>query len=428
LLSAKQNCKNNYQELIMLSLLLPSLLGCIEKPPVDPNFPEDCEEIEREAIQDETVLEVVDGNHDFAIELYDLLRTENENVFVSPYSVSTALGMLHLGAQGNTETEMSTLLGVFADDEKQWHQGQGTLVQEFDLGNNCNYQLSVANKAYLQTGYSYQQSFIDDLSNYYDSAIGELDFSADPEAARIHINDWVSENTNEKIPELFPANSIQSNTKLVLTNAIYMNAPWKDSFDPQNTYSGNFTLVDGSSTDVEMMYRADMPYSIGYQDGFRVVEIPYSGEELVFTAIIPDAFDGLDAIEEQLTVERLSEWKSNMYLSEGEVTIPKFEMRYKETLNPILKQLGMLDAFDPSLSDFSGISEETQLTVSLVIHEAWLKVSESGTEAAAATGVTAFDTSAGEYVSLNRPFLFLIEDKLSGSVLFMGKLSDPDQL
>ena len=133
----------------MLSLLLPSLLGCIEKPPVDPNFPEDCEEIEREAIQDETVLEVVDGNHDFAIELYDLLRTENENVFVSPYSVSTALGMLHLGAQGNTETEMSTLLGVFADDEKQWHQGQGTLVQEFDLGNNCNYQLSVANKSLL---------------------------------------------------------------------------------------------------------------------------------------------------------------------------------------------------------------------------------------------------------------------------------------
>ncbi len=416
----------------MLSILFPLFIGCSERPPSenpDPQEvePEECEEIERLTIEDQNILDVVESNHEFAFNIYEELRVDLDNVFLSPISISTALGMLHLGAEENTEVEISDMLGVFQDDSNDWHTGQGSLVQEFDLGNNCDYKLSVANKAFFQVGYEYNPDFINDLSLYYDSELSELDFSADHEAARQEINGWVSNKTNEHIPELFLPGQIVSSTKLVLTNAIYMDAPWKDSFDPNNTYTAQFNKADGSTTDVEMMSSFEMGYRVGYQDDFQIVEIPYQGDDLAFTAIVPNAVDGLEAIEENLSVDSLAEWKSTMYATEGELQMPKFEMRYKELLNDTLKKLGMVDAFGDS-ADFSGISTQSQLQVNVVVHEAWLQVSEEGTEAAAATGVGTLDTSVGEFVSLNRPFLFLIEDKRSGTILFIGKISDPSSL
>ena len=416
----------------MLSILLPTFLACFEKPidldpGVDPSILEECEDIERLNIADENILDVVDSNHEFAFDIYEELRSTNDNVFLSPYSISTALGMLHLGAAENTEEQMSDMLGVFPEDSDSWHGGQGSLVQEFDLGNNCNYKLAVANRAYLQTGYSFQPTFLDDLRLHYNSELGELDFADNPEAARSNINDWVAEKTNEHIPELFPSGTITNSTKLVLTNAIYMDAPWQDSFDPANTHQGNFNLADGSTTTVDMMYRSEVRFSIGYQDDFQIVEIPYDGNDLVFTAIIPHDSDGLMAIEDRIDLDNWNDWKSSMYMTEGEVSMPKFEMRYKEILNDTLKKLGMTDAFSDA-ANFSGISEEGAPKVNVVVHEAWLKVSEEGTEAAAATGVGVTDTSIGDAIYMNRPFLFFIEDKLSGSILFMGKLADPSQL
>jgi serpin B len=420
----------------MLSILFPILIACSERPPSEKpqqnpsqDIPEtgECEEIERLTIEDQNILDVVESNHEFAFNIYEELRVDLDNVFLSPISISTALGMLHLGAEGNTESEMSDMLGVFQDDANDWHSGQGALVQEFDLGHNCDYKLSVANKAFFQVGYEYNPNFIDDLSLYYDSELSELNFSADPEAARQEINGWVSDKTNERIPELFSEGQIMSSTKLVLTNAIYMDAPWKDSFDPNNTYTTQFNKADGSTSDVEMMSGFEMSYRVGIHEDFQIVEIPYQGDDLAFTAIVPNAVDGLEEIEENLSVDSLAEWKSTMYATEGGLEMPKFEMRSKEILNDTLQKLGMVDAFGGS-ADFSGISEESQPRVNIVIHEAWLQISEEGTEAAAATGVGTFDTSAPESVILNRPFLFMIEDKRSGSILFIGKISDPSSL
>ena len=188
----------------MFSVLFPALIACNDKPdepPVINPIEEECEDIERLQIEDETILSVVDSNDAFALDIYEQLRSDKVNVFLSPYSISTALGMLHLGAEGNTEVEMSNMLGVFAD-EADWHQGQGALVQEFDLGDNCDYKLAVANKAYAQIGYNFQPDFIDGLGSYYNSEVGELDFFSDPEAARGTINGWVSDQTNDRIPEL----------------------------------------------------------------------------------------------------------------------------------------------------------------------------------------------------------------------------------
>ena len=177
------------------------------------------------------------------------------------------------------------------------------------------------------------------------------------------------------------------------------------------------------------MNNSEAELSVSYQEGFIVAEIPYKGEELSLTVLLPNEASGLPAVEEQLNVENWRAWKSNLYDTEAILGIPKMEMRYKKDLNETLKDLGMPSAFIPGTADLNGIAKDAGLHVSTVVHEAWLKFSEEGTEAAAATGVSVdFATSVEEYIVLDRPFLFAIEDKLSGSILFMGKVTDPSQL
>ncbi len=408
-------------------MFLFSLLLACDPPPTEPNQPENCEVAERETITDETVLAVVEGNQAFAFDIYEKL-SDDANVFLSPYSISTVLGMLQLGAETNTEAEMAGVLGVF-DPKLDWHAGQGSLSQELSLINNCDYQINTANKVYAQTGFGFEADYLDGLSSLYDAQAEELDFAGDTEGAREKINAWVSDQTMDNIPELFPAGSINGSTSMVLTNAIYMNAPWLTAFDPASTYSGTFMLADGQTTPVEMMSNSEAELSVSYQDGFTVAEIPYKGEELALTVILPHETDGLPAVEAQLSPESWRAWKAELYQTEAMLGIPKLEMRYKKTLNETLKGLGMPSAFDPAAADLNGIADGAGLFVSTVIHEAWLKFSEEGTEAAAATGASVEFTSAPEdYIVLDRPFLFAVEDKLSGSILFMGKVTDPGQL
>ncbi|MEC7984202.1 MAG: serpin family protein [Myxococcota bacterium] len=409
-------------------MFLFSLLFACKPEPTDPVQPAACEIAERETITDENILAVVEGNQDFAFDLYEKLNGDASNLFLSPYSISTALGMLQLGTQTETETEMANVLGVF-EPKQDWHAGQGAISQELSLINNCDYQINTANKVYSQSGFGFEADYLEGLSSLYNSQAEELDFGSDPEGARETINTWVSEQTMENIPDLIPAGVITGNTRMVLTNAIYMNAPWLEAFDPNDTYTGNFMLADGQTTPIEMMSNAEANISVGYQDGFMVAEIPYKGEELSLTVLLPNEASGLPAIEEQLNAENWREWKGSLYQTDAMLGIPKMEMRYKKELSETLKDLGMPSAFDPSIADLNGIADGAGLFVSAVIHEAWLKFSEEGTEAAAATAVVVADEAAmGEYIILDRPFLFAIEDKLSGSILFMGKVTDPSQL
>lgn len=404
-------------------MLLFSLLFACENPKEDPQ-PQECVEIERTDITDEVTIEVVESNQDFGFDIFGQLQGDEDNIFLSPYSISSALGMVHLGAESQTETEMSDVLGVF-EPEEDWHRGQGNLMQELQLGDNCDYQFTTANKVFMQDGYPINEDYLSSLSELYQSDVGVLDFAADAEAAREEINGWVSDNTKEKIPELFPAGTITSSTAFVLTNAIYLNAPWKQEFDPANTYPTEFLLADGSTTEVEMMNQYEMSIEMSYQEGITVATIPYKGDDLSLTVVYPEDPAGLDALVADLDMDTWNSWKSNLYQTEASVGFPKIEMRYKKELNETLIDLGMPSAF--AGADFSDINPG--LKIDVVIHEAWLKISEEGTEAAAATGVSMSETSAMmDYVYLNKPFLFAIEDNKSGSILFMGKITDPSKL
>ena len=327
-------------------LLFSLFFACNETP----NQPEDCIEIDREEITDDVTLSVVDGNRQFAFELYAQLDDGNDaNIFFSPYSISTAIGMLQLGAKGETSSEIADVFHVL-DNKDDWHTGQGTLTQEISLIDNCDYQLNTANRAYVQSGFDVEQSYLDGLLSFYDSQAQEIDFSSDAEGARATINKWVSEQTNEKIPNLFPQGTITGNTRLVLTNAIYMNAPWSQEFDERQTYSANFQLEDGQTTSIEMMNADGVELSIAHQEGFTLVEIPYKGEELSLNVLLPNSYDGLSEIESQLTNENWLDWKSSMYQTQAYLGIPKMEMRYQKTLNEKLKGMGMKQAFESGIA------------------------------------------------------------------------------
>ena len=235
-------------------MLLLSLIFACETPKEEP---QECVEIERTDITDDVTIEVVESNQDFGFDIFGQLQRDEDNIFLSAYSISSALGMVQLGAENQTETEMSDVLGVF-EPEEDWHKGQGNLLQELQLGDNCDYQFTAANKVFMQDGYPINEDYLAGLSELYQSDVGVLDFVADAEAARKEINGWVSDNTKEKIPELFPVGTINSGTAFVLTNAIYLNAPWKQEFDPADTYPTDFILADGSTTEVEMMNHYEM--------------------------------------------------------------------------------------------------------------------------------------------------------------------------
>ena len=386
--------------------------------------PEECTEIERSDITDDVTLGVVESNQDFGFDLFSLLEGAEDNTFISPYSVSSALAMVQLGAEGQTKEEMNAILGVF-EPEEDWHQGQGDLMQELQLGENCDYQFTAANKVFMKDGYPINEDYLDGLATVYQSDVAVLDFEADPEAARAEINGWVSDQTNEKIPELFTSGSITPSTAFVLTNAIYLNAPWKQEFDPQQTRSTDFILADGSTTQVEMMNQSEMSIQIAKQEGITIAQIPYKGDDLSLVIVLPDDPAGLDVLLSELNAETWTSWKENLYETQAFVGFPKLEMRYKKVLNESLIDLGMPSAFGNA--DFSGIGPG--LVIDTVIHEAWIKISEEGTEAAAATGVSMNETSiAMDELYVNKPFLFAIEDNRSGSILFVGKITNPGAL
>ncbi len=387
--------------------------------------PEPNECVDSERTQIDNVENAVNSNTAFGIDIFHQLVEPDVNLFFSPYSISSALAMLELGANGITEEEMNNVLHV-PEDNAAWHDSQGVLSQDLHQPERCDYQLSIANRAFGQEGMNFLEAFQTGLEDTYGAPLEDINFG-EPEAARQHINKWVSDNTKEKIPNLFPEGSINLATRLVLANAIYMNAPWKTAFDPNDTQSSDFSLSIDETTTVDMMWQEEMDGRIGYFENEDVFEVDYKGDELALTIVRPHEIDGLAAIEADLSSDKIEEWVSNLNNTELPFGFPKLELRYKAGLNEPLKDLGMDSAFKDGVADFSGIVDDLPLFVSAVIHEAWVKISEEGTEAAAATGVVVGTESAGPMpFVVDRPFLFLVRDKLSDTILFIGRVVNPN--
>ncbi len=371
---------------------------------------------------------LVEGNTRFALELYrDLAVADSEaNIFISPWSLSTALGMAWAGARGPTAEEMAQALH-FPFDQTATHPLFGELIDNLNaFQEDGKLVLHTANALWPAAGHEVLPEYTSILQSYYGAHAESLDFRNDTEGSREHINEWVSDKTAERIPDLIPQGMLAANTAIVLTNAIYFKGAWQTLFDPEKTVEDVFNAADGSSIDIPMMFlKEDLPF---YEDStVTLVTLPYHDDRLEAVLLSPRG-GSITGLESALTPKRLQEWLEKRSTRNVTVRIPRFGLSDKRMLSDKLRALGMERAFSPSEADFSGIFGQPDIFISWVIHETFLQVREEGTEAAGATGIGMEFVSVGPFFDGSRPFLFLIRDTTSGSLLFLGRVAQPEPL
>jgi serpin B len=368
---------------------------------------------------------VARGATAFALDLYQQLRHGKGNLFFSPYSISTALAMTYAGARGNTEVEMAQTLHFQLPPERL-HETFAALERNLNaVQEKGDVLLSVANALWPQVGYAFLASYLDLVKRFYGVSITPLDFVHDAEAARVQINGWVEEETGEKIKDLIPPGLLDELTTLVLTNAIYFKGNWASQFDTKKTKESPFWLATKRAVDVPMMTQKR---SFGYRafGDLQVLELPYVGDDLAMILLLPRTVDGLSALEDALSVKNLAKWTAHLWPQEVEVFLPRFKATSAFKLGGTLVEMGMRDAF--GAADFSGMTGGRDLFISDVLHKAFVDVNEEGTEAAAATAVIMRTMALGmgpPVFKADHPFIFLIRDNFSGSVLFLGRVMDP---
>ncbi len=373
------------------------------------------------------VNELVAGNNAFAFDLYHAL--DGENLIFSPYSVSLALAMTYAGARGSTETQMADTLH-FTLPQEALHPAFKTLDESLpravDGATDESFRLNVANALWGQAGYPFLPAFIDLLNENYGAGLQQMDFASDPEAARLQINDWVSEQTAQRIKDLLQPKTIDTATRLVLTNAIYFKAAWLVKFEADFTEDGPFTLLDGTQVTVPLMSQEES-YTYASGDGYQALMMPYEGSRMAMVILLPDR-ENFTAFEESLDADQFSAIVNSLTSAEVNVTLPSFETDSEFSLSDALIALGMPDAFDPGKADFSGMADEP-LVISAVIHKAFVKVDETGTEAAAATAVamaaTAMEENPPVEFRADHPFIYAIYDQETGTILFLGRVLNP---
>jgi serpin B len=371
---------------------------------------------------------LVAGNTAFGMNLYGELKTEAGNLFLSPFSISTALGMCAAGARGKTLEEMEKVMHLPADA----HAGFGAVLKSLNEEPDAKkrgFALSTANALWAQKGYPWKPEYKKLVATDYGAGLFDLDFISAAEASRGTINAWVEKETKEKIKNLLPQGSVTSDTRLVLTNAIYFKGDWMDPFKKEQTKDLPFTTSGGKTVEAPLMHRVG-GYQYAENDAFQVLDMPYAGKRISMTVVLPRKADGLAAVEKELTAEKFAATLKTLRTEKQvHVHLPKFKVEKDFTLNKPLIAMGMKAAFMGA--DFSGMhTGGEQLDITAVIHKAFVDVNEEGTEAAAATGIVVGVTSAVEppkprYFKADHPFLFFIRDQKTGSVLFMGRLENP---
>lgn len=373
--------------------------------------------------------QLAQDNADFAFDFYQKLSSADGNLFFSPYSISEALAMVYGGAKGDTQQQMAKVLR-FTQSEDKIHPAFSNLDRV--LGNeqkDGKVTLSIANSLWPSDRYKFLDTYVDLLKKDYGVSITPLDYTK-TEAARNTINKWVEDKTQNKIKDLIGPGALTADTKLTLVNAIYFYGKWLSAFDPKSTNESDFFLVQDKTEKVQMMSQTtEFPYT--ETDSFQMLELPYQGEDLSMLVILPKSKDGLKQIESGLSQKSLSEWRSKLVKTKVRLLFPKFKITWGATeLNQQLIALGMSDAFDPSKANFAGMDGNSHnLYIGIVLHKAFIDVKEEGTEAAAATAVgirsMAVLASQPPLFQADHPFFFLIQEKKTGSILFMGRVSDP---
>jgi serpin B len=372
---------------------------------------------------------VVEGGNKFALDLYQKLRSEEGNLFFSPSSISTALAMTYAGAAGETEKEMAKTLH-FQMPKNQLHDGMHALQAFWKTPDKKQgIRLNLANRLWGQDSYEFLAEFLGITREKYGAELARVNF-AQTEQARQTINGWVEEQTENKITDLIPAGAIDSDTKLVLTNAVYFHGIWSDPFKKALTNDEDFHVTSSDSIKVPMMHRWH-EYRYGEADNLQILELPYGDGSLSMVVLLPKKVDGLAALEAKLTFQNLQQWVGSLSKHDVKVYLPKFKTNSQFDLGDTLKSIGINTAFDPNTADFSGMTGGKDLFISAVIHKAFVDVNEEGTEAAAATGLIITATSAAPdpteppVFRADHPFIFMIRDNRNGSIMFMGRIRNP---
>jgi len=386
------------------------------------------------AVAKEDLESVVEGNSHFAWDLYAQLKKEDGNLFFSPFSISSALAMTYAGARGNTEVEMKKVMH-FGLEQKKLHPAFGNLIVDLNTGGKKGgYQLNVANALWGQKDYKFLDDFINLNKQSYGAGLKLVDYKNkdNREKARLAINGGVEDKTQDKIKNLIAKDVLNRLTRLVLVNAIYFKGDWDLQFDKKTTCDLPFHLSAGNKVNVPMMRHHEKEFKYIDIDGAQILEMPYKNKALSMLVFLPDKKDGLAEFEKRLTAQAVDNWSRQMHKQKVTIFFPKFKVEAEFQLKKQLKAMGMVDAFTPppprGKADFSRMTPKRELYISNVIHKAFVKVNEEGTEAAAATAVVIKPQCVGPKIPLFRadhPFIFMIRDNTSGSILFIGRVNDP---
>ncbi|MCX5997580.1 MAG: serpin family protein [Chloroflexi bacterium] len=383
------------------------------------------------AVSQADLAALVDGNNAFALDLYQALNGTQGNLFYSPYSISLALATTYAGARDTTEKQMATTLHYTLPQDRL-HPAFNGLDQELSARgqgakgkDGKGFRLNIVNAIWGQTGYPFLAQYLDLLAEDYGTGLRTLDFRTAPDDSRITINKWVEDQTEQRIKDLIPPGAIDPLTRLVLTNAIYFNAAWANNFEKNATQPADFHLADGSAVKVPMMHQTER---LGYAggSGFQAVTLPYDGRELEMVVLLPE--EGKFAeFEKSLDAGKVASIINGITPKQVALSLPSFKYESEFSLGKVLADMGMPIAFSGQ-ADFSGMTGNRELSISEVVHKAFVSVDESGTEAAAATAVimraTAMPVIPLE-VTVDHPFIFLIRDIKTGSVIFVGRVMNP---
>ncbi len=363
----------------------------------------------------------------FTTDAYKQLARGDGNLILSPFNIGTALSMVLAGARGKTAQEIESVLHTHYDSAYDAALGE-LLAGLKKSGNADGNELHTANGLWVQQGFPLEPAFESILANHYQAPLNPLDFVRNPEGARSRINRWTEEQTNEKIKNLFPAGSLDASTRMVLTSAIYFYGRWQAPFQSTQTQPAPFTLPSGTTVQTDLMNQtANFRYAD--EPTAQILEMRYAGTGMAFDVLLPKVSDGLPALEKLLTPGNLKGWCGNLAGRSVQVSLPKFRIESQFSLTKALSAMGMPDAFT-SHADFSGITTKEKLYISDAVHKAFVDVSERGTEAAAATGFAMRAAAMRRpeppvVFRADHPFLFLIRDTNTDTVLFIGRLTNP---
>ncbi|MFA6404986.1 MAG: serpin family protein [Candidatus Paceibacterota bacterium] len=387
----------------------------------------------RQATQSE-ISAVVDANNQFAIDLYSRYSSiEKGNIFFSPYSITTALAMTYEAARGQTATEMAKVL-YFPENTDARRAGMASIYNRLNAKNKP-YTLKTANALWAEKDFEFLNDYLTIVKNYYGGGVTNLDFKNNWESARKTINAWVESQTNNKIKNLIPVGLVDKTTRLVLTNAIYFKGTWVLQFDKKETKEEDFnTGTTVVKSDMMSLVGEKAKFKYTETDKVQAIELPYKGKELSMFIILPKDND-ISVLEKIMNKAFIDKMRTSLNEQRVNVYLPKFKFETKYFMGKDLKDMGMPSAFDPDLSDFSGMFDRTKtdenLSISEVIHQAFVEVNEEGTEAAAATAVIMVNTTSvgpGNPIPefrADHPFIFMIQDSSTGEILFMGKVANP---